>query len=128
MLEFVEFIKKTKSAFLTNFCLLVRYATICQPTKRPLFPSTVTYIRGVPISGEATLSSAAGPRCGCRSQGLCIQSQIMYILWHGRHFVTRKNVGSINGCAMNGNLNALRVNLSVSNAQKVVVIIYFVVS
>ena len=29
---------------------------------------------------------------------------------------------------MDGNLNALRVNLSVSNAQKVVVIIYFEVS
>ena len=70
---------------------------------------------------EATLSSAAGPICGYKSQGLCMQSQIMYILWHGRHFVTRKNGGSINGCAMNGNLNALRVNLSVSNAQKVVV-------
>ena len=43
-------------------------------------------------------------------------------------FCYKKNGGSIKGCAMDGNLNALRVNLSVSNAQKVVVIIYFEVS
>ena len=31
-------------------------------------------------SGEATLSSRAGPRCGCKAIGLCMRSQIMYIM------------------------------------------------
>ena len=40
-------------------------------------------------SGKATLSSEVGPRCGCKTKGLCTRSQIT-LQWHGRHFVTRK--------------------------------------
>ena len=29
-------------------------------------------------SGEATLSSEASPRCGCKAKGLCTRSEISY--------------------------------------------------
>ena len=29
-------------------------------------------------SGEATLSSKASPRCGCKAKGLCTRSEISY--------------------------------------------------
>ena len=56
-------------------------------------------------SGEAILSSEAGPRCGCKTKGLCMRSQITYVLSQVDTDTSK-------------NLNVLIVVLSVSNTQE----------